>query len=155
MIKIKKSIRIDAPVSRVFDFASNPENMPAFWPSMVEVTDVKRGADGGYAFDWVYKMAGVRFRGHSDPLAHEKDSLVVTRSKKGIPSTFRWHFQAEKGGTLLNLEVDYELPGKLLDKLAEPIVKRINEREADTVLANIKEMVETGKRARGRPEARA
>ena len=40
------------------------------------------------------------------------------------------------------MKTEYEIPQKLLGKLAEPFVRKLNEREADTFLANLKDRVE-------------
>ncbi|MGZ3452331.1 MAG: SRPBCC family protein [Polyangiales bacterium] len=153
MKKIRKSVLIQAPVERVFDYASNPENFPEVWPSMVEVSNIERKADGKHSFDWVYKMAGIRFHGHTDTTEVIPNQRVVTKSEKGIESVFTWTYAAEGGGTRLTVETQYTLPGTVLDKLAEPFLIRTNEREAETVLENIKSRLEmaaertTGKQA--------
>ena len=60
MAKLEQIITIQSPVDKVFAYISEPANQVEIWPSMVEVTDVKRLPDGGYTHGWVYKMAGVR-----------------------------------------------------------------------------------------------
>jgi len=142
MTTIEKSIYIDAPVERVFEFMTNPENLPAIWPSMVEVSGVERQPSGAHSFDWVYKMAGLRFHGHADASEVEKNKTVVVRNEKGIPSTFRYRYEAKNGGTQVTMRTEYDIPGKALSKLAEPILTKLNEREADTYLQNAKETLE-------------
>lgn len=66
------------------------------------------------------------------------------KNEKGIPSTFVWTYAGENGGTRVTLEVDYTLPSHLLDRLAEPLLHRLNEREAETVLENLKTSLELG-----------
>ena len=136
MLKIKRSIEIHAPVHEVFEFITRPENLPAIWPSLVEVSDVRRKPDGSASYEWVYKMAGVRVHGHGETIEFEPDHLWVEKNDKGIKSTFRWSFEAHDGATELGVEVDYELPGKILGKLAEPLLRKANEHEAELVLAN-------------------
>jgi hypothetical protein len=71
----------------------------------------------------------------------------VVKNEKGIVSTFYWTYAGENGETRVTMEVDYALPIRLLDKLAEPFLHRINEREAETVLENTKTRMEIGVRA--------
>jgi uncharacterized membrane protein len=144
MAKIKKFVSINAPLDRVFEYATHPENLPEIWPSMIEVSNVQRKADGWHSFDWVYKMAGIHFSGHAETTEVELNKRVVTKNERGIPSTFYWTFAGENGGTRVTMEVDYTLPGKVLDKLAEPFLHRVNEREAETVLENLKARMEIG-----------
>jgi len=143
MTKIAKSITILAPVEKVFEYMDNPANMPEIWPSMVEVRNVRREANGGNSFDWTYKMAGVRMDGHSDVLEHIPNKRLVTHSKQGIESTFTWTLFEEKGHTILHVEAEYKIPVPLLGKLAEAVIAKENEREADTLLANLKTVMET------------
>lgn len=140
MAHIKKSIEINAPLADVFTYFMNPENLPEIWPSMLEVSKVKMGAGGG--FDWVYKMAGFRFHGHSEILEWEENRRVMSRSKKGILNTFTYSFEGMNGGCRVTVEVEYEIPNKVLSKLAEPIVRRINQHEATALLGNLKSRME-------------
>ena len=141
MSTIKKSIQINAPVEQVFAFLSEPTNLPEIWPSMIEVKNVV-AHNGQRSFDWVYKMAGMRFEGHSDMLEFIPNERVVTTSKKGIPSTFTYSYGRMGNACEVTIQVDYEIPNKVLGKLAEPIVRRLNEREATTLLANLKDRME-------------
>lgn len=68
MEKIRKIVSIKAPLNKVYDYVTTPENFLEIWPSMVEVTDVKRSADGAHSFNWVYKMGGIHFKGHANTI---------------------------------------------------------------------------------------
>lgn len=143
MAKITRSITINAPVDKVYAFMSVPTNLPEIWPSMIEVKDVQPSPAGGYNFSWVYKMAGVRFEGASETTESITNQRTVTKSTKGIQSTFVWTYKPEDGGTKLTLEVEYVVPVPLLGKLAEAFIVKQNEHEADILLANLKARMET------------
>ncbi|MGZ3422541.1 MAG: SRPBCC family protein [Polyangiales bacterium] len=142
MAKLRKSISIHAPVDRVFDYAANADNVPEYWPSMIEVSNKKDLPSGGHEFDWTYKMAGMRFHGHSTPIEYEQNRRLTVRNEKGIESTLVWSFEGENGGMRLTLEVEYQIPPTLLGKLAQPFILKLNERELDSVLENIKAITE-------------
>ena len=142
MAKLERTITIVAPVEKVFAFMGEPVNLPEIWPSMVEVKDIVPSPAGGYNFGWVYKMAGMRIEGASENTQNIPNQLVVTRSKKGIESTFKWTYKPEAGGTRLTVEVEYIIPVPLLGKLAEAVIVKLNEHEADTLLANLKARME-------------
>ena len=144
MAKIKNSIIIKAPLDRVFDYMTHPENLPEIWPSMVQVSNVKRQATGAHNFDWVYKMAGLHFKGHAQTTEVELNKRVVLKNEAGIPSTFIWTYGGENGGTKVALEVEYTVPVPLLDKLAAPFIQKLNEREALTMLENLRLRMEVG-----------
>lgn len=156
MIKIQKNVVIQAPVDRVFEFMTTPENLLEVWPSLVEVTNVKRAADGTHSFDWAYKMAGLRFRGHARTIEVEPLRRVVVKNDKGIDSTFRYTYAgADGGGTKLGMEVEYEIPSSLLERIARPIVERLNDHEAGLLLQNVKTRLELGvPQVAGRTEKR-
>ncbi|HEU0029186.1 MAG TPA: SRPBCC family protein [Kofleriaceae bacterium] len=139
MATIRRSVSIHAPVERVFDFIADPTRLPEIWPSLVEVRNVESHA-AGKSFDWDYKLLGIRIHGHSDPVELVPNERLVTRSVKGIPNTFRWLSTAHDGETELVLEVDYQSP--IPGKLAEKLVGKVNEKEAETLLGNLKRKLE-------------
>lgn len=142
MTKLKKEICIDAPVERVYEYLTTPDNLPEFWPSLMEVNNVKKDRDGSYHYDWVYKMAGMRFYGHSDMGQMQPCEHAQIKNETGIPSRFEWSFERDGSSTKVTLDVDYTLPNKLLQKLAAPVIERINDHEADVLLSNAKARLE-------------
>jgi len=139
--KLTKTIKINAPIEKVFDYMNTPANLPAVWPSMVEVKDVKPLANGGKHFHWKYKMAGMPFEGDSDTVEFVPNQHVVMKNT-GIPSTFDWTYRPANGGTELVMTSEYTIPVPVLGKLAEGVVVRLNEQEAEALLANVKTMLE-------------
>jgi uncharacterized membrane protein len=142
MAKIEKAITINAPVEKVFGYVDEPTNLPEIWSSIVEVKDVQRLPNGGTSFRFVYKMAGVRLEVTSEDIEHIPNQRVVSKTKGGIESTFTWTFQPEAGGTKVTAESEYSVPIPLLGKLAEAFIVKLNENEAELVLANLKARME-------------
>ena len=147
MHRIKKSIEINAKPQQVFELITTPQNLPSIWPSMIEASNVERRADGTHKFDWVYKMAGLHFKGHSESTKVETNKYSEVKNEGGIPSTFKWSFEPRGSGTLLTCEVEYEMPGSVLGKLAEAVAAKLNERECVTVLENAKSTLELAPQA--------
>jgi len=143
MAKVTRSVHIKAPVEKVFAFLSDPCNLPEVWPSMVETQVTGMTHTGGQNFSWEYKMAGLRIQGESEVLEQVPNQKVVTQSKKGIESTFVWHYEPEGDGMRLQVDVEYVIPVPLLGKLAENVVAKLNEHEADVLIENIKTRMET------------
>jgi uncharacterized membrane protein len=56
-----------------------------------------------------------------------------------------WHFRFDPEGdsTLLNVEIDYEMPGKLLAKIEAPLLRRLHENDGRHALENLKAHLET------------
>ncbi len=142
MVKLNKAITIHAPVEKVFTFLNDPCNLPEIWPSMVEVKDVTPSPAGGFNFGWVYKMGGMRFDGASETIESVKNQRTVTRSTKGIESKFTWMFETVDNDTKLTVDIEYNVPIPLLGKLAEAIIVKQNEHEAQALLENLKARME-------------
>jgi carbon monoxide dehydrogenase subunit G len=144
MPKIEKSITINAPVKKVCDYVSNPELMPEWMPGMVEVKNINLTKEGvGSTYKWVYKMAGMRFKGESTTEEYIPEKKSVARTKGGISSLWTWNYEPHNNGTKIDLVVEYTVPVPVLGKIAEAIVLKQNIREADLALSNIKAKMES------------
>jgi uncharacterized protein YndB with AHSA1/START domain len=142
MGKIKKTTTINAPVEEVFGYVEEPANVPEYWPSVIEVKDVEHLPNGGTKYGWVYKMAGVRFEGSSEAIEYTPNQRTVTENKGGVPGTVTWTYEPEDGGTKVTFEAEYKVNLPLLRRLAESFLVKVNEQEAETVLANVKAKME-------------
>ena len=138
MAIIGEAVTINAPVEKIFNYISKPNNLPEFWPSLVEVTDVQSLPTGGYEARYVYKMAGIRFKGTGEYTEIVPNKSIVIVTKGGINSVLTWAFRSQGNRTRLTLTVNYKIPIPLLGRLAEAIIKEINEQELTVMLANLK-----------------
>lgn len=59
MIKIEKSIVVDAPVEKVFAYVVDPARSPEYQPGTDEVKDIQRLPDGRYTYKAVSKFLGL------------------------------------------------------------------------------------------------
>jgi len=138
MIIIAEAVTISAPVEKVFNYISTPNNLPEFWSSLVEVTNVQSLPKGGYKARYVYKMVGVRFKGTGEYTEIVPNKSLVIVTKGGINSILTWVFRSQANRTRVTLTVNYEIPVPLLGKLAEVVVKKMNEQELSFMLANLR-----------------
>jgi len=141
MPRVHKDIDIKAPISRVFSYLEDPRNSPEWMNSMIEVNDIK-GAGPGTHYSWTWKMAGMKLKGESDLVEEIPNQKMVVKSKGTVESV--WTFKLEPHGeaTHLYLDVDYSIPLPVVGKVAEKIVLKQNEREAEMDIQNIKERLE-------------
>ncbi len=146
MQRIHKSIDIKSPAQRIFDFLMNPKNLPHIWPSLIEVSNVKL-TESEREYDWVYKMAGLHFRGHSSKLESQPGKLLRWRDEGGIVANFRWAFEGRDGSTTVTCDLEYTIPGKVLGRVAEMLAAKLNEHEAQSVLENLKATMEAPAKA--------
>lgn len=142
MATVERSVVIHAPVQQVFDYAAVPTHLPEFWPSMIEVKDVQSLSNGGHRFRWVYQMAGMRFEGTSEDVEYAPNQRLTQKSRGGIESTITWFFLPEDGGARVTFLAEYTVPVPLLGRLAAAAIAKVNEQETETLLANLKAIVE-------------
>ncbi len=143
MAKVGKNIFINAPVGKVFSFMDEVERQPEWLPSMVGVWDIAGWPGLGTRWKWHYQMAGIRFEGRSVVSEYVQNKRIVVETKGGIDSYWLWLFQPEDNGTRVNLTVEYRLPGSILGRLAGKAVEKVNEKEVEAALANIKKIIES------------
>jgi uncharacterized membrane protein len=141
MAKVERSITINAPVEKVFNYIEDPMNNPEWVPSVMEVTDVS-GSGVGLHHRWTYKMAGVLLKGETTVTEHIPNERILSQSKGGVTSTWILSFKTQDGGTMMELDIEYTIPIPVLGKIVEKIVLKRNEREADLAMSNIKEKME-------------
>ena len=144
MVKIEKKVSVAAAVDKVFSYMADPKSNLEFIPGMMDVRDIHE-MEGhiGTNFKWTYKMGGMRFDGETTILEWVPNQRVVTQSKGGINSKWFFSYRAKGNATELSLQVEYEVPIPVVGRIAEAVIRRQNEREADLALSNIKARMET------------
>lgn len=144
MVKIERTIIINAPVERVFAYMTDPANLPGIWPCLVEVSDLVQTREGtGTTYNWVYKMAGAHFEGTAKIIEFIPNQCLVVKDEGGINAIRTITLQLSEGRTKYTLQMEYVLPASLLGELDAGFIQRLNECEADVVLANLKAKMET------------
>jgi carbon monoxide dehydrogenase subunit G len=142
MTKLIKTIHVNAPAEDVYNFIFEPENLVEIWPSLIEIKNVQKLPNGGNKYTWVYKMAGMRFEGTGEDIEVSPFKRLTSKNEGGIDSVLSWLIEAENGGTRVSIETEYKVPIPLLGKLAENIIVKQNEREAEVILQNLKAQLE-------------
>ncbi len=87
-------------------------------------------------------MVGVPLQGESTVTEHVHNERRVMQSKGGIVSTWDFNLESQDDGTKFTLDIEYTIPVPVLGKLAEKLVLKRNEREADLAMVNLKDNLE-------------
>ncbi len=140
MVCLKKSAVINAPTDRVFAYVTEPATMSEWLPSMVEVRDII-GTGAGQQYGWTYKYVGLLLRGQSTVVEYVPNEISVTQSIGTIGSIWTVGVEPHEEGTTLTIEIEYDIPIPVLDKLAERGVVRRDTRSLELALTNVKEML--------------
>jgi uncharacterized membrane protein len=147
MNTIKQSINIKAPPSNVYRYLVDVNHMPEWLSSMEEVRNIW-GTGVGQTYEWTYRMVGVRLKGETKVIADEPDRMRKTQTTGGVESTWTFEMVPAGNDTTLNVSIDYKIPLPVLGRLAEKLVKRRNEREAQISLEHLKDLVEAEEQRR-------
>ncbi len=139
---VEKSIVIAAPAETIFDFIADPTSLSIVWPAMTEVREVTPNPLGGADFSWTYRMAGMRFDGHTRITGYDRPRRLSGVSTFGITSAVTWTLRAEGARTVVTMYGEYDLPPSPFRKIAKPFVIRENLKEAELILTTIKEKLE-------------
>lgn len=144
MIEIEKSAVINRPVEDVFAYVTDVENEPQ-WIS--EVMKVRMTSDGpvgvGTTYDNIVQFLGREIVDPHEVVQYEPNSKFAFKSYSGQISFEGTHsFEATSDG---DTKFTFEAKGETgnLFKLAEPIVNRMINRQWETNVANLKELLES------------
>jgi uncharacterized membrane protein len=147
MAVISKSVAIKAPVGRVFDFVTSPENWTRYVTSLVEVKDLSADSPAmDSTFRWAYKMMGLKFTGKGTVTEYARNKRFGLSLKSKVRIDEHYEFESKGDGvTELKVRVEYEMPGEILTFIANnKLVERLNNLEARNILDKIKVMCEAG-----------
>lgn len=157
MARIERSILIDAPLEDVFEYATTISRFPEWWPSLVEVRNATHEqAATGATYEWKYRMMGAVFEGKDEFYEVVPFERWRNGSRAGeLPHTFEHRLAVEDGRTRYTLKIEYTPPAGLLGKVADRLVlARLNEREAERVVASLKAICESAARGARRAAER-
>jgi len=141
--RIEHEVTIERPVSEVFAFVAQPDNLPTWQESCLEV---KRDDEGPVAVGTTWtERRSVMNREMEQPMEaaeYETDRRFTVRSVAG-PTTMRIEhtFEPVGAGTRVAVKLDAEFGG--FAKLAGPMVRRQLRQMFQSDLARLKEQLES------------
>ena len=144
MVTVSHSVRVNAPVEDVFAYVDEPENHVEMTPSITDVSNVEPLDNGGKRLDYTYEMAGVSLTGTMETPEYAENERVVFETDGDLSGTLTWAFEPAGDATRVTYTAEYDLPGGVLGKVAEPFAVRYNERELRTTLENLRDRIELG-----------
>ncbi len=142
MINIEQSVVINRPIEEVFAFVTDVDNESQWIGEIVEVKKTSEGSMGvGSTYDNVVQFLGRRIVDPHVVIQYEPNRKFGFKSNSG-PVQFEGveTFESVEGGTKFTFVAKGETGG--LFKLAEPIVARMINRQWETNVANLKDLLE-------------
>ncbi|MGE5287180.1 MAG: SRPBCC family protein [Micromonosporaceae bacterium] len=150
---MKRSIYIEAPVEKVFDFVKEPRNLPeveGMDPSPIK--DVKLTDEGvGSYYSWAIKIPGLRIEGFDVYTEFIPNQRLTDRCSLSFFGDFTFSFEPEGSGMQLTIEAHsrsfWQMPP------LKELVDWVRGMAAERTLSAVKAKMEVPKPATGRAAA--
>lgn len=148
MAHLEASILIHAPMEEVYALARDPTRWPIWFDGMGEIKELTGEGEVGTVVKFNFMMTGTSFpvtitvlEDHTGPEgAHWK-----AKFEGPLTGEHNWTYVPKNGATETTAEIDYELPGAVLGKIADRlIVERMHQRSLELSLENLKLLCEAG-----------
>lgn len=144
MATISRTIHINSPIDKVFQFITTPANWPKYVASLTDVRNFSsEKLEPGTTFSWEYRMLGMTFAGKGRVTANVENSRFGMKMEGGFPIQEDYMFISVNSGTDLTIEISYDIPGKIMSTISKSsVVEKLNQKEADGVLEKLKTLCE-------------
>jgi uncharacterized protein YndB with AHSA1/START domain len=146
MAKIHHEVRIEAPPERVWQLITDPQRLPEYNTTVIEVHDATGPLDQvGARYRTVSRVYGRRIEGPWEVTDVEPNRRLVTRGSAagGGQVTLIQTLEPADGGSRAAVDIDYELPAGFIGEIANKLfVERALERDVRHTGDNIKAIVE-------------
>jgi len=142
---VTHSIKIPAPVERVFHVVTTPDNWTRYVTSLVEVSNQSPDLPAeGSTFSWKYRMMGFTFggRGVVTTCKSAQNFAMTLQSKFPIKESYEFKDLGAEG-TELTVTIDYEIPSAMKTLFeGSGVMEKMNQIEARSVLEKISALCE-------------
>jgi len=154
VITFETDVRIDRPIEEVFTYVSDPRNFP-HWNSAVQA--VRKTSEDQDAVASTYSMERQLPTGRAvnelEIVARDPSREFAIRTTSGpTPFVYRYRFSRENGETVVQLNVEVELPSAAA--FIPQLVRRAVRNGVDDNLAALKRILEAGLSTPRRPHSR-
>jgi carbon monoxide dehydrogenase subunit G len=141
---IEKSALVSAPPARVFEYLDDPARIPEYAPGVTQIDVTKRTDERvGDSYKTVYKVMGISFPSTFTTVEYARPEKVVARIEGAQFGTFDWRLKPEGDATRVTVRIDYQMKGGVIGKAMDAlVVERMNERNAEQMLQNLKHLAE-------------
>jgi uncharacterized membrane protein len=141
MIRIQASVTVNRPLEEVFRFMTDNQNALQWQSGLLEARVTNDVIGVGKTWVDVVQVLGQRIEIASELTELEPLRTVGFKSTSGpIPLEGRYAFEPDGGGAKVTFTMQGQAGGFF--KLAEPIVARSTQRQWETNLANLKDLLE-------------
>ena len=141
MIRIQASVTVNRPLEEVFRFMTDNQNALQWQSGLLEARVTNDVVGIGKTWVDVVQVLGRRIEIASELTEYEPLRRIGFRSTSGpIPLEGSYLYEPDGEGTKVTFTLQGEAGGFF--RLAEPIVARLTQRQWETNLANLKDLLE-------------
>jgi uncharacterized protein YndB with AHSA1/START domain len=138
-IRVEVARRFPVSLHDGFDYITDPDNWPEYWPRLVRITSARRWREPGDRASLVLRMLRREVELEMTLVRVEPYRLIeYTSEQRGLPPARHWrHFEQTDDELAYRIAVEYQpRPGwrSLFDRL---VVRRAIERTLRETLANL------------------
>lgn len=142
MSVIKKSIVIGRPAEKVYKYATDPAKWHEWYVGLSAPEDIDGTGEKGTKMTMKYKILGRDLPMSCEVVENtEKGDCYVWKgiTKGSINSTQIWTYVPDEESTEVMIDIEYEVPGNILGKLADIlVVEKIQNNAMEETLNNLK-----------------
>ena len=143
MIEVSSSTIVERPPDEVFDFVNNGQNAQMWLAGWLETRPTSEAEGVGFTWIDVVEVFGRPVETEFQVTEYEPGRKIAFKSIRGsFPVSGVYSFAPTGEGTAVTFTLQGE-PGGFF-KLAEPLLGRMLQRQWDTNLANLKDVLEAG-----------
>jgi uncharacterized membrane protein len=147
MSVIKKSIVIDCPAEKVYKHGTDPTRWYEWYVGLSEPEEMLGNGETGTKMTMKYKILGVDLPVSCEIVENtEKGDCYVWKGiiKGAINSIQTWTYVPEEENTEVMIDIEYEVPGNILGKLADIlVVEKVQDKAMEETLKNLKTACES------------
>ena len=141
--KAHAEVDINVPPEKVFDFLTDPKNIPLVLPGLIENYNIPElPIKTGSKFNFKYQTLGILQEGEIVIDKVESPFTYDFTSTCGVVSKWLQHMTAKDGGTRFTLGVEYDPPKSWVDKIKIDVVRKMNQGDAEKYVQNLKTLLE-------------
>lgn len=147
MAHLKDSIFIAAPVDKVHGFAADVKKWPTWYVGLGEAESVEGDNSPGTVIKQSYMFMGVHIPVTTKVTENSMDAAGGRHWKAvnegPLAGWHNWDYTPKDEGTLVEVEMEYTVPGSVLGKVADHLfVERSQERSLRHTLENLRQLTE-------------
>jgi uncharacterized protein YndB with AHSA1/START domain len=146
MAHVEKSIVINEPIEKVFDYAAEPNNWPKYIRNCIEIWERTEGpvAVGTICREKSALPGGMKSKCTNKVTEYNRPRKLVIETTNGIHLTIVYKLESKNGGTLFTMSGDWTMGGKFLTIVLDKLfIGRFVVRNFEDSVESLKKLVES------------